>query len=1271
MRERFELRWATLILGVFATMGVLVGGGTAYAAPQYSLTCSSCHGMPPLDDTTRNPNTGGFVGSHQTHQPSGATINDCAICHNASGYTTSHMNGQIGFQSNINNSPKAGGGQYKVGGSQITFKNQTSVPALGSCSSVNCHFESDTPQWGSAKFSSSADCSACHTAPGPSGSHTKHDQYFSFANNGCVNCHPDYRTSLKFSHATSAGNAGRNILVTLSEGSYSGTGANYLPSQSASRTIGSCTNLYCHSDGTKSSGYTVQTVPTWSVTSGTLNCNSCHKADSTLSSGSHNKHLSTTITSGLACYKCHSATVNSSGSIISTADHVNRFVTIKFNSSTTAANGTYAGQQASSTSLQKSPGTTPGTCSNVYCHSFGTAITGTFRVMSTARWGSALPGNCTACHGGDATNPSFRIMSTGRHQKHMRGQYSYGCAVCHATTVSANTTIADPSKHINAQINVGFSGIAGGSAVYTVNGHVPGNPGTADDTCRNVYCHSNAQVQAGETQAFRNLTGSKRWGQAGTLGGCSGCHSTGSTTTGQFVLSGKHLAHLNLTVNPSIGTVLSCNDCHANGGTNLNRANHANGFINFSSALGGNQASLTVSTGVCSNAYCHSDGKGTLKSMATNNWFSGATLDCKGCHGSDATPAFTGQFGEPNYANAGAGQPKANSHHKHVLAAADCSRCHRATTTDGVNILSGSTTHANKAIDVRFTMIYGNLSGVYNSTTKTCSNTYCHSSGTPTWGANGTITCTSCHGGVSGGLSTTHTRHISGGAGFSYTCDKCHVNTVAAGSTSAINPTTGSQYHVNGAKDVNFDSTNPGAGYAAPTCSTVYCHSNGKGTYASPQWGTASTGACGTCHNTTPAIGGALISTNGHFQHFSSSAVSYGPNLTQTNVTSCQACHTYTGENGATHVNGSVDVPLTNCTANCHKQIASVGSVWTSGPVACESCHTTTGGALSVINGITAPDKTSFSAWGHGQIGAGKPGQLCLDCHDRNQRHISKTAGVSNRVLSGLGTGNTRQACDYCHNDPAKVTNSAFRNMSTHFTSYPGGGQTMACQNCHDPHGATNNLSMIKASINYINSTTWTITYTNRDTGWVNTTTNRGLCQVCHTKTKYYRAGVAENGHPTTACYSCHTHNAKGGAFKPSGSCDACHGYPPVPRNVAGLTFGTMNNYTSARFEDYSGGGGAHVVGKHVPPTARPSEGWANCTLCHSAGDAQHKRILPIRNNVANVTVLPQQSLRRFNPAVQIIYTTAKLVNPPNNVTGTCYNASCHFSKSPKWSSEK
>jgi hypothetical protein len=233
----------------------------------------------------------------------------------------------------------------------------------------------------------------------------------------------------------------------------------------------------------------------------------------------------------------------------------------------------------------------------------------------------------------------------------------------------------------------------------------------------------------------------------------------------------------------------------------------------------------------------------------------------------------------------------------------------------------------------------------------------------------------------------------------------------------------------------------------------------------------------------------------------------------------------------------------------------------------------------------------------------------------------------------------------------------------------------MLCKQCHDPHGTTN-LSMIRTTLkgSWNNATTYTINYTDAINGFINTTNNRGLCQVCHTKTNHYRAGVPETGHHTSGCLGCHGHNAAGGAFKPSGgACDSCHGYPPLPKGLTGLTFGAPGNFANGRFEDYSGGGGAHFVPAHVKASAVASEGWINCAMCHNGGSLastpNHLMFTPVKANIANVTVKVDQKYR-FTDGVMITYTGAKLTTT-NNKTGTCTNVECHFQPSRRWSVQR
>ena len=130
--------------------------------------CYQCHGTSgpadfrPLDATHRNISTGGFKGNHRNHMTSAASPASCNPCHgngiDISTYSADHRNGLISMVPNINNSPKPGGATY----SKSIFFNQTSVPITGTCSNINCHFESITPTWGSPGFTQPNDWASSH-----------------------------------------------------------------------------------------------------------------------------------------------------------------------------------------------------------------------------------------------------------------------------------------------------------------------------------------------------------------------------------------------------------------------------------------------------------------------------------------------------------------------------------------------------------------------------------------------------------------------------------------------------------------------------------------------------------------------------------------------------------------------------------------------------------------------------------------------------------------------------------------------------------------------------------------------------------------------------------------------------------------------------------------------------------------------------------------------------------------------------------------------------
>lgn len=89
-----------------------------------------------------------------------------------------------------------------------------------------------------------------------------------------------------------------------------------------------------------------------------------------------------------------------------------------------------------------------GSCSNLYCHGNG-----------NGRLGSATTGGATTCGTCHGTANSPGGMS-GRHSDHFDREIGAGCADCHAGTVSDNTTLLDPTLHVNGTPDLSFpSGI--------------------------------------------------------------------------------------------------------------------------------------------------------------------------------------------------------------------------------------------------------------------------------------------------------------------------------------------------------------------------------------------------------------------------------------------------------------------------------------------------------------------------------------------------------------------------------------------------------------------------------------------------------------------------------------------------------------------------------------------------------------------------------------------------------------------------------------------
>ena len=719
-----------VMLALLSVVSVVMTANESFAA----LQCYSCHGQGTTDirpqdtpagslNSYRNITTGAVKGNHSEHVALTASAVYCVRCHynqatstSPVAYTSGHRDGQINFQANINSSPATG--LYKGG---VAFVNQTSVPTLGTCSNVNCHFETATPTWGADPAATT--CDTCHASQPSSLSHSAHTaQYGGTAS--CAKCHGAKTT---FQHATSAGNAGRNIdLSQLPAGSvYSGSNYQFLPSQSATRVAGQCSNVYCHSSGQSADGSSATPAsyssPVWgNAASGA--CGTCHGI-STLNTGSHAKH----IASNADCSTCH-AGVGNNGATMTSPNHVDGQINVDY--------GTYNAGGA--------PGNGYGRCSTATCHNNGQL--GGQQVTPT--WGTAQTA-CTACH---AASPT-----TGSHSKHLTGTSYHQpvCGDCHTGAVAGSTGGAN---HLNGSVNVA----AGLGYNTTIAEHAAGNY-TTGGSCSTTYCHSSGQSANGTSIVPVYQTPAPTWG--GTVV-CGTCHATTNLTTG------SHTKHLAASTN--------CGSCHVGASaTAYASTNHVNGSIDVDATLGYTAAGAPGNGyGTCSAASCHATT--TAAPLVTPTW--GTADNCTSCHASTAiatgshakhlSSTLTSAMSCGNCHAAAVANTNGGNHHIDGFVS--------VSTANGGHLSIAK--HAVGTYTTNCSTSYCHGGGNPSSTDSILQKPLPAGASTaktsPTWGA-ASMTCTSCHGDP-----PADTNHVSGtGYVGATSCNGCHSHVNADGLT--------------------------------------------------------------------------------------------------------------------------------------------------------------------------------------------------------------------------------------------------------------------------------------------------------------------------------------------------------------------------------------------------------------------------------------------------------------------------------------------------------
>lgn len=376
--------------------------GGKNASPTWGGTapCGSCHRA----SNYEFPN-GGSHNRHTSMYSSGFKLQrgySCLLCHKdivggtgPLSYTiddnSKHVNGYVDWKFDTTDPRISASSTYSIPSGTAVPSDGTTPRAYGTCSNVYCHSNVQpdggvgepsvytTPQWGATFYG--INCDLCHIGghwtPISSGSHPTHLNYtFTTTDNSvkCVICHKwnagaalndcnqcHYpATGEKIYHV----NGFVDVLFdpTFGNAIYNGTPA---PGDG----YGSCSNTYCHSNGTSVSTGAISANTSSNWGSGALACNACHGnppdyANGSPKTNSHAKHSSYT------CDKCHYATTTNGTSITNKANHVNKIYNL---------------QGGSGISFSYTFAADGGTCSSISCHH-----------NNEAKWGTTL--NCADCH---------------------------------------------------------------------------------------------------------------------------------------------------------------------------------------------------------------------------------------------------------------------------------------------------------------------------------------------------------------------------------------------------------------------------------------------------------------------------------------------------------------------------------------------------------------------------------------------------------------------------------------------------------------------------------------------------------------------------------------------------------------------------------------------------------------------------------------------------------------------------------------------------------
>lgn len=1174
-------------------------------------SCSTCHN-----------------GTNQTGKPAThiQTVKECGECHKTTAWVPAGID-----HSTL--APPPDGRCADCHGRTATGKPARHVVTTAQCDV--CHKTLPVGfSWLPASFSHNPgdiDCKSCHNGSTATGMTVKHIQTTA----QCSDCH------------TQAG--------------WTPTSFAHTPAQVGTKVCSDCHN------GTSAKGVTPKHIPVSGI-----GCDSCHTTAGWIPTSF--AHSSAQV-SGKKCSDCHNGT-NATGKNtghISTASyplcdtchtttawkptqfaHIN--VTIG-SDCTTCHDGTHATARPSTgAKAHKVAPMLAKTCGS--CHSVGTA-------WSPATMNHSGATSCTSCHtigsAGNTWTPGKinHISTTGHTQcadchttavwkpstfNHQGIASTSNCTVsCHNGTNAAGRPTSGAKAHIASpmtSVTCGSCHLMGTSWIPATMNHTNATTCTACHayfgntwspaklnhlvtalqcstchtstawlpstfkhqgvtsaaTCTQSGCHdaSNAPTP----RAGQPLGGAKAHSTAPMNSGkCADCHTIGTAWTpanmnhtGAVLCSNCHIKTGNLwTPTPlsHIGTSSQCSTCHATNvwkpASSFDHAAAVPAITSASDCTGsgchnGTSATGRPTTGAKAHTIAPMNGNTCGSCHAIGSVWSPATMDhssatsCISCHaisaaGNSWTPGKTNHISTTGHAQCAdchmttAWKPTNFAHGSGITSASDCyTGCHNGTAATG-RPTTGSKAHASAPLNA-----------------KTCGS--CHTIGTAwvpaTMNHGGVTTCTSCHAISAAGNAWTpgKTNHIAT-TGYPQ-CLSCHTVT-------AWLPTSFAHSGVTGASN----------------CTT--CH-NGTSATGRPATGAKAhslapltSNTCGSCHTIGTAWTPATMNHAG--------------------LTTCTACHTYTGNGFTTPIRVNHIVTTAQCS----------------------SCHTTTAWAPASFShqGVTAATDCTQSGCHYTALKvapqAGRPathstvpmtGNTCASCHSIGvswtpwtMNHGGATACSTCHSKTGNNWTPTPAAhistvaqCSICHITNAWVPASKFDHSAASVTTatdctqsgchgtagkaVPAAGRPISGAKAHTLAPMTHNTCGNCHGV----GTTWAPA-TMDHTGLSN-------CSTCHA-TAGNGFTPAKTNHISTAgypqCSSCHITTAwlptsfAHSGVNPADDCSTCHnGAGATGRPTAGAKAHTVSPMTKTTC------GSCHNIGTAWIPATMDHTGATGCANCHS-----------------------------------------------------------------------